>query len=49
MISNVLKNITDLTMMITIKNSNPYLMFRIHNYFHNKGVQCMLCNGDTEV
>ena len=36
-------------MMITIKNSNPYLMNRIHNYFHNKGVQCMLCNDDTEV
>ena len=48
-ISNVLNNITDLTMMITIKNSNPYLMYRIHNYFHNKGVQCMLCNDDTEV
>lgn len=48
-ITNLLNHITDLTMMITIKNSNPYLMYRIHNYFHNKGVQCMLCNGDTEV
>ena len=48
-ITNVLNHITNLTMMITIKNSNPYLMNRIHNYFHNKGVQCMLCNDDTEV
>ena len=36
-------------MSITIKNSNPYLVNRIHNYFYNKGVQCMLCNDDTEV
>ena len=48
-ITNLLNHITNLTMMITIKNSNPYLMNRIHNYFHNKGVQCMLCNDDTEV
>lgn len=48
-ITNLLNHITNLTMMITIKNSNPYLMYRIHNYFHNKGVQCMLCNGDTKV
>lgn len=48
-ITNLLNHITNLTMMITIKNSNPYLMYRIHNYFHNKGVQCMLCNDDTEV
>ena len=36
-------------MSITIKNSNPYLVNRIHNYFYNKGVQCMLCNDDTAV
>ena len=48
-ITNLLNHITNLTMMITIKNSNPYQMYRIHNYFHNKGVQCMLCNDDTEV
>ena len=36
-------------MSITIKNSNPYLVNRIHNYFYNKGVQCMLCNDETEV
>ena len=36
-------------MTISIKNSNPYLVNRIHNYFYNKGVQCMLCNDDTEV
>ena len=36
-------------MTITIKNSNPSLVNRIRNYFYNKGVQCMLCNDDTEV
>ena len=36
-------------MTITIKNSNPCLVNRIRNYFYNKGVQCMLCNDDTEV
>ncbi len=36
-------------MTISIKNSNPYLVNRIHNYFYNKGVQCMLCNDETEV
>ena len=36
-------------MTITIKNSNPCLVNRIRNYFYNKGVQCMLCNEDTEV
>ena len=36
-------------MTISIKNSNPYLVNRIHNYFYNKGVQCMFCNDDTEV
>ena len=36
-------------MTITIKNSNPYLVNRIHNYFYNKSVQCMLCNDETEV
>ena len=36
-------------MTITIKNSNPCLVSRIRNYFYNKGVQCMLCNDDTEV
>ncbi len=36
-------------MTITIKNSNPYLVNRFRNYFYNKGVQCMLCNDDTEV
>ena len=36
-------------MTISISNSNPYLVNRIHNYFYNKGVQCMLCNDDTEV
>lgn len=37
------------SMTISIKNSNPYLVNRIHNYFYNKGVQCMLCNDETEV
>ena len=37
------------SMTITIKNSNPCLVNRIRNYFYNKGVQCMLCNDDTEV
>ena len=36
-------------MTITIRNSNPYLVNRIHNYFYNKSVQCMLCNDETEV
>ena len=36
-------------MTITIKNSNPYLLNRIHNYFYNKSVQCMLCNDETEL
>ena len=36
-------------MTITIKNSNPYLVNRIHNYFYNKSVQCMLCNDETEL
>ena len=36
-------------MTITIKNSNPYLVNRIHNYFYNKSVQCMLCKDETEV
>ena len=36
-------------MTITIKNSNPYLVNRIRNYFYNKSVQCMLCNDETEV
>ena len=36
-------------MSITINNSNPYLVNRIHNYFYNKSVQCMLCNDETEV
>ena len=36
-------------MTISISNSNPYLVNRIRNYFYNKGVQCMLCNDDTEV
>lgn len=36
-------------MSITIKNSNPYLVYRIRNYFYNKGVQTMLCNDETEV
>ena len=36
-------------MSISIKNSNPRLVNRIHNYFYNKGVQCMLCNDETEV
>lgn len=36
-------------MSITIKNSNPSLVNRFRNYFYNKGVQCMLCNDDTEV
>ena len=36
-------------MTITIKNSNPCLVNRIRNYFYNKGVQCMLCNDETEV
>ena len=36
-------------MTITIKNSNPCLVHRFRNYFYNKGVQCMLCNDDTEV
>ena len=36
-------------MTITIKNSNPCLVHRFRNYFYNKGVQCMLCNGETEV
>ena len=36
-------------MTISIKNSNPYLINRIHNYFYNKGVQTMLCNDETEV
>ena len=37
------------SMTISIKNCNPYLVNRIHNYFYNKGVQCMLCNDETEV
>ena len=36
-------------MTISIKNSNPRLVNRFRNYFYNKGVQCMLCNDDTEV
>ena len=36
-------------MTISISNSNPCLVNRIRNYFYNKGVQCMLCNDDTEV
>lgn len=36
-------------MTISIKNSNPCLVNRIRNYFYNKGVQCMLCNDETEV
>jgi len=36
-------------MSITIKNSNPYLVNRIRNYFYNKGVHTMLCNDETEV
>ena len=36
-------------MTISIKNRNPYLVNRFHNYFYNKGVQCMLCNDETEV
>ena len=36
-------------MTITIKNSNPYLVNRIRNYFYNKGVQVMLCNDETSV
>ena len=36
-------------MTISISSSNPYLVNRIRNYFYNKGVQCMLCNDDTEV
>ena len=36
-------------MTISIKNSNPDLVNRFRNYFYNKGVQCMLCNDDTEV
>ena len=36
-------------MTISIKNSNPNLVNRFRNYFYNKGVQCMLCNDDTEV
>lgn len=37
------------SMTISIKNSNPHLVNRIRNYFYNKGVQCMLCNDETEV
>lgn len=36
-------------MTISIKNSNPNLVNRFRNYFYNKGVQCMLCNDETEV
>lgn len=36
-------------MTIAIKNSNPCLVNRIHNYFYNKSVQCMLCNDETEL
>ena len=36
-------------MTISIKNSNPNLVNRFRNYFYNKGVQCMLCNNETEV
>lgn len=36
-------------MTITIKNSNPRMVNRIHNYFYNKSVQCMLCNDETEL
>ena len=36
-------------MTISIKNSNPDLVNRFRNYFYNKGVQCMLCNDETEV
>ena len=36
-------------MTISIKNSNPNLVNRIHNYFYNKGIRCMLCNDETEV
>ena len=37
------------SMTISIKNSNPNLVNRFRNYFYNKGVQCMLCNDETEV
>ena len=47
--TNVLNNKLILTMTITIKNSNPCLVNRFHNYFYNKGVWCMLCNDETEV
>ena len=36
-------------MTITINCNNQYRANRVHNYFYNKGVQCMLCNDDTEV
>ena len=36
-------------MTISISNSNPNLVNRYRNYFYNKGVQCMLCNEETEV
>lgn len=36
-------------MTISIKNCNPNHVNRFRNYFYNKGVQCMLCNDETEV
>ena len=38
-----------ISMTITINCNNQYRANRVHNYFYNKGVQCMLCNDDTEV
>ena len=36
-------------MTITINCNNQYRANRVHKYFYNKGVQCMLCNDDTAV
>ena len=36
-------------MTISISIRNPNLVNRYRNYFYNKGVQCMLCNEETEV
>ena len=38
-----------ISMTITINCNNQYRANRVHNYFYNKGVQCMLCNDDTAV
>ncbi len=36
-------------MTVSISIKNPDRVYRFRNYFANKGVNCMICNDESEV